>query len=87
MSEHRSPVPHHIYDEATNLESFNVSRQMGQILAEVVYIEDVTPIPIGGQIAEFRVLGTSVQGIVSYATLMTVGEQVLLHIQAQRIQE
>ncbi len=87
MPEHRSPAPRHVYDEATNLESFSVSRTMGRILAEVIYVEDVTPIPSEGQIAEFHVLGTSVQGIVTHASLITVGDQVFLHIQAQRIQD
>lgn len=45
MSERRVPAPHYVYDEATNLESFSVSRLMNSITALVVYVEDVTPIP------------------------------------------
>ena len=37
-------APHHVYDETTNLESFSVSRTDGLILAEAVYVEDVTRI-------------------------------------------
>jgi hypothetical protein len=85
MSEHRSPTPHHVYDEATNLESISVSRTMNRILAEVIYVEDLTPIPTSGQIAEFHVLGTSVQGIVNDTSLINVGEEVRLLIHAHRI--
>ena len=87
MSERRVPTPHHVYDEATNLESFSVSRQMGLITAQVIYVEDVTSVPSDGQVAEFRVLGTSVQGVVNHASLMPVREEVFLHVQAARLQE
>lgn len=87
MSERKVPAPHHVYDEATNLESFSVSRTMRGILAQVVYVEDVTPIPLQGQVVEFHVLGTSVQGIVTYSSLMTTGNGVFIHIQATRLSE
>lgn len=60
---------------------------MSSITAQVIYVEDVTPVPSEGQVADFRVLGTSVQGIVRHASLMTVRGEVYLHIQATRIQE
>jgi hypothetical protein len=87
MSERRVPTPHHVFDEATELESFSVSRTSGLILAEVIYVEEVTPIPSEGQVVEFRVLGTSVQGIVNHTSLMDVRGEVYIHIQARRIQE
>ncbi len=86
MSERRVPAPHHIYSEDTNIDSFSISRTMGHIRSEVTYVEEVTPIPADGQIVEFHVLGTSVQGIVNHASLMDVGGEVYLHIQATRIQ-
>ena len=86
MSEPRVPVPHHVYDEATNLESFSVSRLMRSIIAQVVYVEDVTPIPQQGEIVEFHVLGTSVQAIVTYSSLMSMRDGVSIHIQATRLQ-
>lgn len=87
MSGSRVPVPHHVYDEATNLESFSVSRLMNQIIAQVTYVEDVTPIPTQGQIVEFHVLGTSVQAMVSYTSLMSRGDKSEIHIQATRLQD
>ena len=87
MSESRIPVPRHVYDEATNLESFSVSRLMNLITAQVAYVEDVTPIPRQGQIVEFHVLGTSVQGMVNYASLMSRGDSTEIHIQATRLQD
>ena len=54
-------------------------------MAEVTYVEDVTAIPSEGQIVEFQVM--RVQGIVNHASLMSVGGEVYLHIQAHRIQE
>jgi len=85
MSERRVPAPHHIYNEDTNLESFSVARLMGLLTAQVTYVENVTPIPAEGQIVEFHVLGTSVQGIVTHSSLMTGRDYVYLHIQATRI--
>jgi hypothetical protein len=85
MTEHRSPHPHHRYDEATNLEAFTVTRA-GNILATTVYLDDLTPIPTEGEIAEFHLLGTSVQGLVYRTSLMHVGDEVQLLIQAQRMQ-
>lgn len=87
MSDQRVQVPHHVYDEVTNLESFSVEISMNSIIAQVVYVEDVTPIPQQGQIVEFHVLGTSVQAIVTHSSLMSVREGVELHIQATRLQE
>lgn len=87
MVERRVPTPHHVYDEAMDLESFSVSRSMGLITAQVTYVPDVTPVPLEGQIVEFRVLGTSVQAIVNYASLMSRRSGPELHIQARRIQE
>jgi hypothetical protein len=86
MTNHK-PTPHHVYDEATNLDSFSVSRTGGLLMAEVTYVEDVTAIPSEGQIVEFQVIGASVQGIVNHASLMSVGGEVYLHIQAHRIQD
>ncbi len=57
---------------------------MRLISAEVIYVQDVTPIPQDGQFVEFRVLGTSVLGMVRYVSLMRDGK---LHIQATRLQE
>jgi hypothetical protein len=85
MSERRVPAPHHIYSEDTNLESFSVSRLMGLLTAQVTYVENVTPIPADGQIVEFHVLGTSVQGIVNDASLMSGRDDVSLLTQATRI--
>jgi hypothetical protein len=87
VPERRVPSPHHIYDEATNLESFSVSREMGLITAQVIYVADVTPIPGEGQVVEFRILGTSVQGLVNYTSLMSGRDETFLHIQARRIQD
>jgi hypothetical protein len=87
MTEHTSPTPHHVYDEDRNLDTFSVSRTGGLLTAEITYVEDVTDIPSQGQIVEFRAIGGSVQGIVNHASLMGVGGEVYLHIQARRIQE
>ncbi len=87
MPEPKVPAPHHVYDEQTNLESFSVSRMMSGIVAQVIYVEDVTPIPQHGQIVEFHVLGTSVQGLVNHASLMSLQDGTQLHIQATRIQD
>jgi hypothetical protein len=87
MSERRVPAPHHVFDEATNLDSFSVSRTMGLITVEVTYVEDVTPIPREGQIVEFHVLGTSVQGMVQHSSLMPIKDEMYIHIQAARLQE
>lgn len=87
MSERKIPAPHHVYDEMTDLESFSVSRVSRLITAQIIYVPDVTPIPSEGQVAEFRVLGTSVQAIVSYASLMSMRDDTQLHIQAVRIQD
>lgn len=87
MTKPRVPAPDHVYDEATNLEAFSVRRAMNHIMAQVVYVEDVTPIPRQGQIVEFHVLGTSVQGMVNNTSLMSLsdGETQIL-IQATRLQ-
>jgi hypothetical protein len=82
----RVPVPHHVYDEATNLESFSVARLMNMITAQVAYVEDVTPIPQQGQIVEFHVLGTSVQGMVNNSSLMSAGDGAQILILATRLQ-
>jgi hypothetical protein len=88
MSERRVPAPHYVYDEATNLESFSVSRQMNLIMAQVAYVEDVTPIPRQGQIVEFHVLGTSVQAMVDHASLMRPRDnETEILIQATRLQD
>ncbi len=88
MSERRVPNPHHVFDETVGLlESFSVSRQMGLITALVIYVEDITPVPSDGQVVEFRVLDTSVQGIVTHSSVMAVRDEVYIHIQARRIQE
>jgi hypothetical protein len=87
MSERRVPAPHHVYDEATNLEGFSLSRQMNMITAEVAYVEDVTPIPQQGQIVEFHVLGTSVQAMVNHASLMSPRNGPEILIQATRLQD
>jgi len=87
MAGRRVPAPHHVYSEATDLESFSVSRLMNLITAQVTYVEDVTPIPRQGQIVEFQVLGTSVQGTVNHASLMSVGDEPQIHIQATRLQD
>ncbi len=87
MSERKVPAPHYVYDEATNLESFSVSRLQNLITAQVAYVDDVTPIPQQGQIAEFHVLGTSVQAIVNHTSLMSSGDQSLILIQAMRLQD
>ncbi len=86
MSERRVPAPHYVYNEETDLESFSVSRPMNLITAQVTYVEDVTHIPQQGQIVEFHVLGTSVQGAVTYASLMSRGAEPQIHIQATRLQ-
>ncbi|QIN80164.1 hypothetical protein GBA65_18440 [Rubrobacter marinus] len=86
MTERRVPAPHYVYDEATNLESFSVARMMNLITAQVVYVEEVTGIPQQGEVVEFHVLGTSVQAIVTYSSLMSLRDGVFLHIQATRIQ-
>jgi len=87
MPEPRVPSPHHVYDEATDLDTISLSIGLSYIAAQVLYVPDVTDIPQGGQIAEFRLLGTSVQGIVTYASLMSGRDEPLLLIQATRIQE
>lgn len=87
MTRQSAPIPRHIYDEATNLESFSVSRLMNLITAQVAYVEDVTPIPLQGQIVEFHVLGTSVQGMVNHASLMSRRDSTEIHIQATRLQD
>ncbi len=87
MSGSRVPVPRHVYDEATDLESFSVARMMNLITAQVTFVEDVTPIPRQGQIVEFHVLGTSVQGMVNYTSLMSRGDGTEILIQATRLQD
>ena len=87
MSGPRVPVPHHVYDEETNLESFSVSRLMNLITAQVAYVEDVTPIPQQGQIVEFHVLGTSVQAMVTSSSLMSSGDEPEILILATRLQK
>jgi hypothetical protein len=89
MSGRRVPAPHHVFDETTDLDSFSVSTASGasDITAQVVYVEDVTPIPREGQIVEFHVLGTSVQGIVTHSSLMNVRDEILVLIMAMRLQE
>ncbi len=85
MTGPRVPVPHHVYDEATNLESFSVSRLMNLITAQVTYVEDVTPIPQQGEIAEFHVLGTSVQAMVTHTSMMSSRDEPQILIQATRM--
>lgn len=87
MSERRVPAPHYVYDEATNLESFSVSRLMNSITALVVYVEDVTPIPQQGQIVEFHVLGTSVQAMVNHTSLMSSRDETEILVLATRLQD
>ena len=87
MAERRVPTPHHVYDETKDLESFSVSRLMGLITAQVTYVPDVTPVPLEGQIVEFRVLGTSVQAIVNHTSLMSRRSGPELHIQARRMKD
>ena len=45
MTDHK-PTPHHVYDEATNLDSFSVSRT--GLLRLVRYAWDVREIPLQG---------------------------------------
>jgi hypothetical protein len=87
MSERRVPKPHYVYDEATNLESFSVSRIMRHITAQVTYVEDVTPLPREGQIVEFHLLGTSVQAMVQNTSLMSSGDETQIIILATRLQD
>jgi hypothetical protein len=81
-------APHHVFSEETDLDSFSVSRGAGasSIIAQTVYVEEVTPIPQEGQIVEFHVLGTSVQGVVTHTSLMQVRDETFVHIQATRLQ-
>ena len=81
-------TPHHVFSEETDIESFSLSKVAGtnSLHAEMFYVENVTPIPREGQIVEFHVIGTSVQGMVTYSDLMHLEDGTRLHIQATRLQ-
>lgn len=85
MSSREVPAPHHVYDEATDLDSFSVSRTMRGLTAQIVYVEGTTHIPQEGEIVEFHVLGTSVQGVVEHSSLMPVGDETFVLIMAKRL--
>lgn len=54
---------------------------------QATYVEDVTEVPAEGQIIEFRVFGTAVRGVVTHSSLMVVGDETLIHVQANRIKD